>query len=435
MSPRTGVKISKPSSSRRPRKVKVAVFGARRGRGLALTLAADPRAELVAICDMNKTALAAAKADAAKAGARVTSYTDADDFFNHDFDAVVLANYANEHAPFAVQALLSGRHVLSEVLAIQTLGEAVPLVEAVESSKKVYAYAENYCYFRSTQEMRRLYRRGDLGEFQHGEGEYVHNCEPIWPEIAYGEPRHWRNVMYSTYYCTHSLGPLIHITGTRPTKVVGFETPPTGASFGALGGTSAMELCQMSNGATVKSLHAGHLKREPNSIWYAVYGTKGMAESDRWGDRFNAVNLYLEGDKGTPYARHYVPSWPVVKDDGLRADGHGGGDFFTLHYFLEKILGRPAGSESIDVYTALDMTTPGILAYKSILDGNRPYDVPDFRKKSVRAKYHADDFHVDPKAPGAWPPSSSFGVPKVPESVYARQRKLYAEYLKRAAHS
>ncbi len=31
-------------------------------------------------------------------------------------DAVVLANYAHEHAPFAIRCLNEGKHVLSEVL-------------------------------------------------------------------------------------------------------------------------------------------------------------------------------------------------------------------------------------------------------------------------------------------------------------------------------
>ncbi len=419
------------SRSRRTSKVKFGVFGAGRGLDLMRSLAAHPDASVVAICDARADALDRAKMRAAELGLKVALYSDFDKFLNHDFDAVVLANYANEHAPYAVRALDAGRHVLSEVLAVETLSQAVSLVEAVKRSGKVYAYAENYCYFRSVQEMKRVYKRGDLGEFQHGEGEYVHNCESIWPQIAYGDPTHWRNWMNSTFYCTHSLGPVLYMTGERPVRVVGFETPNTGAHFGQLGGASAMIVCQMSNGATAKSLHAVHLKREPHSIWYSLYGTNGMAETDRWGERFSAVNIYVEDNPSTPQAVHYIPAWPHVSEEALRADSHGGGDFFAVHYFLEKVLGRSAGQESIDVYTALDMTTPGILAYKSIMNGNAPYEVPDFRKKSVRDKYRDDHFCVDPRLAGKdVAPSSSFGVPKVPPSVYAQQRRLYKDYLK-----
>ena len=413
------------------RKIKVGVFGAWRGRSMIWSCAERPDTEVVAVCDKNRTAIERVKAEGRRAGRRITFYTDADKFFNHDFDAVVLANYANEHAPFAIRALLSGRHVMSEVLAVQTLDEAVRLVETVEESGKVYSYAENYCYFRSTQEMRRLYKSGALGEFQHGEGEYVHNCEPIWPQIAYGDPNHWRNNMHSTFYCTHSLGPVIFITGTRPLVVVGFETPNTGAHVGMRAGSSAMICCQMSNGATVKSLHAVHLKREPSSVWYVIYGTKGMVESDRWAERIDAVNVFLEGDRDTPFEKHYVPEWAIKTGAAHGADGHGGGDFYTVHCFLEKILGRPAGRHSIDVYTALDMTVPGILAYKSILAGNRPFEMPDFRRKSDREKYRGDTFCTDRKVAGnQLAPNCSFPMPKIPKSVYARQRKIYKDLVK-----
>ena len=52
--------------------------------------------------------------------------------------------------------------------------------------------------------------------------------------------------MYSTYYCTHSLGPILTITGERPVKVVGFETPNAEymAKLGYGGGTSGMIVAQ-----------------------------------------------------------------------------------------------------------------------------------------------------------------------------------------------
>ena len=410
------------------RKIRIGVFGGYRGQTMVRVLAQHPDAELVAVCDRYRPALAACKQLVASVGVakRVTLYADFDKFFHHDMDAVVLANYANEHAPFAIRLLESGRHVISEVLAVQTLDEAVRLAEAVERSKKVYAYAENYCYFRCTQEMKRLYRAGELGEFLHGEGEYVHDCESIWPQITYGQPGHWRNRMFASFYCTHSLGPLLTITGTRPVRVVGFETPNTGRSYGYQGGSSAMICCQMSNGATVKSLHATSLKREPSSIWYSVYGTKGMAESDRWGETINRVHLFRESDSGSVFDRSYTPRFPFESSLSRKIGGHGGSDFYTMHFFLEKILGRPAGAESIDVYTALDMTLPGLLAHRSILNGNIPQRVPDLRNKADRELCRGDRFCVDPAVAGDQvAPICSFPTKPIPPSVYRKVRRAY----------
>lgn len=410
------------------RKIKVGVFGARRGMTMINVLANHPDAELVAICDKAEYLQKKCEKIAREANSKITLYSDFEQFFNHDMDAVVLANYANQHAPYAIRFLLSGRHVLSEVLPVQTLSEAVKLVEAVEKSGKIYSYAENYCYFPATQEMKRLYRLGEIGEFMHGEGEYVHDCESIWPSITYGDKNHWRNNMYSTYYCTHSIGPIISITGTRPVKVVGFETPNVEnmAAMGYKGGTSGMIVMQMDNGATAKSLH-GNLKREPSSIWYSIYGKKGMMETDRWHEGVSRINIFKEGNNLTPYETSYRPAPRITSELARITIGHGGSDFYTVHYFLEKILGRPDGEECIDVYQALDMGLPGILAYRSICNGNIPIEVPDFRDKSIREKYRNDNWCTDPEIAGDnLAPYCSFGSPEIPDSVYDRVREIWS---------
>ena len=204
------------------KKVRVGVLGAHRGRTMIQYCKQAENAEVVAVCDKAPYELEKVRREAE--GLPIAYYDNFDEFIHHDMDAVVLANYANEHAPFAIRCLNAGKHVFSEVLPVQTMKEAVELVEAVEKTGLIYAYGENYCYMAAPREMRRLYREGKIGVFEYGEGEYVHNCEPIWPEITYGEPDHWRNNMYSTFYCTHSLGPILHITGLRPVSVVGFES-------------------------------------------------------------------------------------------------------------------------------------------------------------------------------------------------------------------
>ena len=411
--------------SMRNRKIKVGVFGGRRGAGMISIMARHPQAELTAICDGCEPVLKQCKALAEKDGAKVTCYTDFDKFMNHDMDAVVLANYATEHAPYAVRLLDSGRHVCSEVVACQTMAEAVQLVEAVERNRKVYAYAENYCYFRGTLEMQRLYRKGDIGEFLHAEGEYVHDCESIWVSITGGQKNHWRNWIPATFYCTHSIGPLVTITGTRPTRVTAYETPNVNKRrFGGRGADGAVIVCQMSNGATLKALPWANFKRSPEAIWYAIYGSKGMMETARWGEVFNRVYLYREGDKQGVTDVNYMPHFPEESDLSRRIGGHGGSDFYTMDYFLAAIRGEEDGRKIIDVYQALDMTLPGTLAYRSIMEGNIPIDIPDFRKKQAREKYRNDHWCCDPKKARKGQPTHSCSTEdvKIPDSLYRRQK-------------
>ncbi|MDD2457876.1 MAG: Gfo/Idh/MocA family oxidoreductase [Eubacteriales bacterium] len=414
------------------RKIKVGVFGAHRGLAMIQVLAGHPDAELVAICDRYEPLLEKCRTVARDSNINVAFYTSFSEFKQHEMDAVVLANYANEHAPFAIELLGQGIHVCSEVLPVETMAQAVELVEAVEKSGRIYTYAENYCYFRSTQEMKRLYREGAIGEFLHAEGEYVHDCESIWPDITYGERDHWRNRLYSTYYCTHSLGPVIAITGAKVSRIVGFETPnvPNMARQGYRGGTSGLIVAQMDNGATVKSLH-GYLKREPSSVWYSLYGTTGMMETDRWNEGVDRLYLYQEGSSNSDTAISYRPKAAVDLPQANQDWGHGGSDFYTMHYFLEKILGRPAGEACIDVYQALDMALPGILAYRSICSGNVPVDVPDFRDPSAREAYRHDTWCTNPEVAGDMlAPFCSKGETMIPDSVYTEVRNKWLEHQK-----
>lgn len=407
------------------KKVKIGVFGGGRGQTMVEVMAKHPDAELVAICDFSQIKLKQCSDLAESCGTKITCYDDFDKFMEHDMDAVVLANYATEHARYAVRLLDSGRHVVSEVLAVQTMAEAVQLVEAVERNKKIYAYAENYCYFRGTMEMQRLYRQGDVGEFLHGEGEYVHDCESIWTQITYGERNHWRNWTPSTFYCTHAIGPIVTITGTRPVRMTAYETPNVNKQrYGCRSGDSAVIVCQMSNGATAKFLPAAGFKRSPESIWYSVYGSKGMMETDRWGSLFDKLNVYREG-KGP--VESYVPEYWLESELSKTIGGHGGSDFYTMHFFLDAILGRGSDDYLIDVYQALDMTIPGTLGYRSILDGNMPIDIPDFRDECAREQYRNDNWCLDPRLAGPGQPlnSCSHGAVDIDDLLYERQAEEY----------
>jgi len=408
------------------RKIKVGVFGANRGMSMINVMLKHPDAELVAICDRYEPRLACCREISDKAGSRVAYYTDFDKFMNHDFEAVVLANYATEHAPFAVRLLDSGRHVCSEVVACQTLGEAVALVEAVERSKKIYAFAENYCYFRETAEMKRLYRKGDIGEFLYGEGEYVHDCGSIWTSITYGDKNHWRNWIPATFYCTHSMGPIVTVTQTRPVRISAYEMPNINTrKFGRRGGDGSVIVCQMSNGAVVKIIPWGNFKQD--SIWYSIRGENGVMETGRWTAHENKLHVYTEKGKGKPSARSYVPSFPLENKISKITSGHDGSDFYTMHYFLEAILGRPGKEEVIDVYQALDMTLVGTLGWRSIVNGNVPLEVPDFRNKAIRNKYRNDNWCADPKYAGPRQSkiSCSSETIAIPDSVYKKQQNEF----------
>jgi hypothetical protein len=342
--------------------------------------------DVMAGCDFNEHMRARFKE--AKPGAFVTP--DADAFLDRDFDAVLLATYCPAHAGDAIRCLDAGKHVLSEVTAFHTMAEGVRLVEAVERSGRVYNLAENYPFTAPHVYLARKWKEGLFGDLMYAEGEYVHEVRSLAYTYIDGAPvvpgwslHQWRCWLNFHYYCTHSLGPIMVITGTRPTRVVslpgshclpGYPMP----RIKGLGGI-APSLITMNNGAVVRNLMGG----TTNDVHvFRYWGTKGSAEAT---DR-----LFLRlGGGGSSPKMEVKPDWGDLSELAART-GHGGGDFWVLYYFARHIIeGAPA---PFDIYAAADVTIPGILAYRSSIEGGEPYDVPDFRNKKARETYRDDDF-------------------------------------------
>ncbi len=385
--------------------IRVGVVGVGRGRSF-MQAAAATGMELVAICDIwEERLLAEGQA------LDVQTYLDYDEFLGCDMDAVVLANYFHQHAPFAIKALNAGKHVMSETAVCHTLGEGVALARAVEKSGKIYMFAENYPYMVFNQEMKRLYQKGRVGEFKYGEGEYVH---PDPPEVKLARScgrDHWRNWIPATYYCTHSIAPVMYITDTRPVKVNGFVIPfdfadSTQTLHMNRGDTAAVIVCRMDNDAVMKSLHGG-LRGHGNYV--RIHGNKGVMENCRHGDQQRLRVWYEPWEKrrSDPVETVYRPDFPVHHAQATRS-GHGGGDFFTSYHFAEAI--RTGEPPWLDVYRGIDMSIAGIQAWRSALNDSAPMEVPDFRRESVRRKYARDDWSPDPgRKKKGQPPSSILG--------------------------
>ena len=82
---------------------------------------------------------------------------------------------------------------------------------------------------------------------------------------------------------------------------------------------------------------------------------------------------------------------------------------------------RVAKKEQIDVYEAVDMFLPGLFAYRSILDGGIPKEIPNLRDKAVRDLWRNDTACTDEKVAGDMLlPTFSKGTPDIDDSVYQR---------------
>ncbi|MBR4957420.1 MAG: Gfo/Idh/MocA family oxidoreductase, partial [Lentisphaeria bacterium] len=193
--------------------IKFGIVGLGRGKGLIVDSLRDPDVQLTAICDRNPEKLQAAQEYFAKEQVTDLILCDNyDDLLKTDIDAVIIATDAVCHVPYAVQALEAGKHVLSEIPAVNSLEEAKLLKKAVSAHPELkYMTAENGCYLGFIQAWKKMYADGKFGDIVYAEAEYLHAPDPatIRPE-KYARD-HWRNWNPAVKYCTHELGPLLYI--------------------------------------------------------------------------------------------------------------------------------------------------------------------------------------------------------------------------------
>ncbi len=377
------------------RRIKLGIWGL--GRGMSFYKACESlNIDVVAGCDFNP--VLRDNFVRANPGAYVTA--DADEFLRHDFDAVLLATFCPGHAPDAIRCIKAGKHVLSEVTAFFNIAQGVELVEAVEKSGLVYNLAENYPFTAANSWLTRRWSEGLFGDLLYAEFEYVHECRSL--AYTYGDgnpvqPGHtihsWRSWLNFHYYCTHSLGPIMVITGLRPERVVSLPSSPCIAGMPSLSGIggAAPSLIKMSNGAVVRNLMAGspsdtHVQR--------IWGTRGAAQINVG----SPLSVRLGGTGHSPMI-DVTPKWDDLGELAAKM-GHGGGDFWVLYYFARQILtGKPG---PFDVYGAADVTLPGILALRSCLRDGEPQAVPDFRDAKQREAYRNDTWEQDRLNPKTW---------------------------------
>ena len=119
-----------------------------------------------------------------------------------------------------------------------------------------------------------------------------------------------------------------------------------------------------------------------------------------------------------------------VKDKIVACFGHSGSDYYCMDNFVKKIQGDPS-ADIVDVYEALDMSLPGMFAYRSILKNSERVAIPDLRNKEERDKWRNDTTCSDKKVAGdMYVPPFSGGEAEIPDEVYENMKRLYAEDLK-----
>lgn len=413
------------------KQLKIGIFGTGRGCDIAENFRLLG-CEITALCDFNPDRLAAA---AQRLGGDIAQYQDFDSFIEHDMDAVVLANYFHEHAPYAIRCFERGIHVFSECISNGTMAEGVELVRAFEKYPGcVYMLAENYPQMIFNREMKRVVEGGTLGKILYAEGEYNHPGTPL--DVPFLKtynyfPGHWRNYLPRTYYITHSLGPIMAATGATPKRVTAFAAfAPFDESLPSsrrCGDRTAVITMQCDDGCILRVTGCGGYGGHHNA--YRICGTDGQIENLRGMYpkmmlRYDSWNI----PEGMQEVNCYDPKWNDPDEELIETSGHGGGDYLTARMFVECIRDGVQPPHPFDIYSATVMSSAAILGHRSMLEGGMPYDIPDFREEEWRVKYENDRLTPFPGTDGSEPTLPCCSVPDFAPTE--EQIKGYLELLK-----
>ncbi|HEY8601062.1 MAG TPA: Gfo/Idh/MocA family oxidoreductase [Thermomicrobiales bacterium] len=357
------------------------VIGLRRGQSFVRICRVVGGATVTALYDVDATRVRTA---AAELGVR--AFTDYEQFLAAEIDAVIIASPLQFHARQAIAALAAGKHVLSEVTAADTLDDARALVAATRASKAVYMLSENYRYLDEVELLKRLHAAGRFGEIYFGEGEYLHDCRGLW--FNDDGSLTWRGQGKLSVYCTHSLGPLLYITGYRVATVSALAVP--GGKFDPRVNNPTMHLMQMTTtGGVVLRVRVDHVSPRPHQMaYYSLQGTAGSYEA--WRGHGDTSKVWL-ADEHEPslftapaqwhalaeQAEHVIPDRLAAPPEA-RIGGHGTSEYWLLRDFLAAARGEIA--VPIDVFSGLDYTLPGLVAVESAAQGGTPLAVPDPRE-------------------------------------------------------
>ncbi|WP_037771037.1 Gfo/Idh/MocA family protein [Streptomyces sclerotialus] len=353
--------------------MRVGVVGLKRGLHLAVWCR-RVGIDVAAVCDRTAERRAAARDEFPQAFVAVRW----EELLERRLDAVLLANDFDAHAPLALAFLERGVHVLSETAACVDLAEGRELIAVAERSSATYSFAENYVAHPHVRLLRQAVDAGELGRISLIEADYLHGMAPSAVTDLTGDPAHWRGRIAPTAYCTHTVSPVLALTGAWPVEVTAFPADLAGPR------SAVVMAVRLSSGALALTRH-GFLQGEPDShwSWLSVRGTRALAESVRApGERAWSVRVRTEAwaaPDGRTREEERTP--PALVLDGAgpageqveRADE---GTVLILQALRDTV--ERGAPPLVGVRQAVAASLVGVAGAESLRDGSRPVPLPDF---------------------------------------------------------
>ncbi|MYB75915.1 MAG: Gfo/Idh/MocA family oxidoreductase [Chloroflexi bacterium] len=346
--------------------LRAGVLGVRRGRSYVRVLQAMDGVSVTAVADWD-----AERRETVCAEHNVPKgFASLEELLAEDLDLVVVATPAPQHAEHSIQVLEANVNVISEIPILATREEAKQLVAAQEKSDALYMCGENCSYWAYVHTLKHLNERGDFGQIFAAEAEYIHNI-PRLRRDEHGN-RMWRSYMPPITYLTHSLGPVMWVTGQYPVEVV------------CLGAKEHYEPDLDDYQVAVFRMTDDSIVRIScsfaNSHWgnhrQVFMGTKATFDSG-WIRKDEPKFRYAgESEFTVPDNLPLGINFPDA-EEAATLGGHGTAEWYMLKDFFKAI--RTGGPAPIDVYDGIMYTLPGVCAAESAANGGQLVAIPQYQ--------------------------------------------------------
>ncbi|MFX1287401.1 MAG: Gfo/Idh/MocA family protein [Promethearchaeota archaeon] len=207
-----------------------------------------------------------------------------------DLDAIIITSPPQYHADQAIAALESNLHVFSEIPMAIREEDINRIINAEETSDKIYQLGENYCFSPEVLYAAQLVSTGKIGEPVYAESEYLHDVTYRWRERGFGDidtPRvdSWYQLFDPLMYA-HSIGPAQVALGGIKNPMPFCEVTSFANDIGGYQGDPICKpakafqvaLFRTETTAIAKCANAYIFAREPSRISIQVVGRYGTYE-------------------------------------------------------------------------------------------------------------------------------------------------------------
>ncbi|MGA2976686.1 MAG: Gfo/Idh/MocA family oxidoreductase [Spirochaetia bacterium] len=377
------------------------------GSEFAPLFKSHPLVDRIALCDREPDRIARFARDPSFTAKLRPSdtFTSLDEICRARLDAVVLITQPWLHAPQAIQAMESGKHVYSAVPII-SLPDADEILEWCDRVVRTcartgmrYMLGETTYFRPQAMFCRRMAGARAFGDFTYAEGEYFHPYD--WKvvdlrevkaqRLASASGREWSEVqkrydergirMTPMTYPTHSTSGPISVMKAHALKAsaFGYTTKCPDPYFDNHEFTNVTALFQMSNGAQMRVCEHRELAYPESDLFqmeiFRLFGTKGTFRENRWADKESWRTLTVE-EMRDPLPSDVANAFRAEYGESKMYGGHGGSHAYLVHEFVDAVAhGR---QPAINAWEAARYMAAGVAAHRSALREGEVQHVADW---------------------------------------------------------